>query len=267
MTALASPRPARHTGVARWLRWILAAQVALGVGVFTLDAGRLLSLPGARTDAPDLTAPVSPGDQTRRFRPNRLPAEIGPVAPPERRGGDMPDRLRIETATVGDRPALALTGAIEVDDARRVAEWLASAAEPPALVLLDSPGGSVRDALAIGQAIRDAGADTALEAGAICLSACPYMLAGGVARSVAEGASVGVHQHYFGHAAALPLFLAVEDIQHGQGEVMAHLIAMGVDPAIMAHALVTPPDAIYLLTPDQLALYRLTTTGPADQGG
>lgn len=267
MTALAPPRSARPSGVARWLRWILASQVALGVGVFVLDAGRVMSLPGGRTDAPDLTAPVSPGDQTRRFRPNRLPAEIGPVAPPDRRGGDMPDRLRIESATVDDRPTLVLTGAIEVDDARRVADWLASAAEPPALVLLDSPGGSVRDALAIGTAIRDAGADTAMEAGAICLSACPYILAGGVARVVPEGASVGVHQHYFGHATALPLFLAVEDIQRGQGEVMEHLITMGVDPALMTHALTTPPDAIYLLTAGELAGYRLTTDTMPDQGG
>jgi len=256
MTAAA--RPLRH-GPARWVRWTLGAQIALGLGVFALDAGRLLSFPGPSVDAPDLTAPVSPGDQTRRFDPSRLPPGIGPVDPPARRGGDMPDSLRIDTATVEGRPALVLTGAIDDGAATRVADWFDSSGTPPAVVLLDSPGGSVRDALAIGQAIRDAGADTAMEPGAICLSACPYMLAGGVTRTVADGASVGVHQHYFGHATALPLFLAVEDIQHGQAEVMEHLIAMDVDPAVMRHALATPPEAIYLLTPEELARYRLTT--------
>ncbi len=259
MTALATPQP--RTGPARWLRWILGAQVALGVGVFALDGARVLSLPGPSTNAPDLTQPVSPGDQTRRFRPGRLPPGVGPMDPPARRGGDMPDRLRIEAATVDDRPTLVLTGAIEVNDAMRVADWLTASANPPAVVLLDSPGGSVRDAIAIGAALRNAGAETAMEPGAICLSACPYMLAGGVVRTVPDGASVGVHQHYFGHATALPLFLAVADIQRGQGEVMDHLIAMDVDPALMRHALATPPDAIYLLTPDELAHYRLTTAG------
>lgn len=268
MTALTPPQTAAAqpdgttNSPARWLRWILGAQVALGFGVFALDGARVLTLPGTGSDAPDLTQPVSPGDQTRRFSPRRLPPGIGPMDPPARRGGDMPGRLRIEAATIDDRPALVLTGGIEVNDAVRVAEWLAAADDPPALVLLDSPGGSVRDAVAIGQAIRDAGADTVMEPGAICLSACPYMLAGGVTRTVPEGASVGVHQHYFGHATALPLFLAVEDIQRGQGEVMDHLIAMDVDPALMRHALATPPDAIYLLTPEELARYRLTT--PSD---
>jgi hypothetical protein len=257
MTALA--RLPRGGGPARWVRWTLAAQVALAAGVFVLDAGRLVSLPGASVDAPDLTAPVSPGDQTRRFDPARLPPGIGPTDPPARRGGDMPETLRIDTATLDDRPVLVLTGAIDDGAAARVTDWLDGAAIPPAVVLLDSPGGSVRDAIAIGQAIRATGVDTALEPGAICLSACPYMLAGGVARTVADGASVGVHQHYFGHATALPLFLAVEDIQRGQAEVMDHLIAMDVDPALMRHALSTPPEAIYLLTPEELARYRLTT--------
>jgi hypothetical protein len=249
-------------GPARWVRWTLAAQVALGAGVFVLDAGRILSLPGAPYDAPDLTAPVSPGDQTRRFDPARLPPGIGPTDPPARRGGDMPETLRIDSATVDDRPALVLTGAIDDGASTRVTDWLDTAATPPALVLLDSPGGSVRDALAIGRAIRDAGADTAMEPGAICLSACPYVLAGGVTRTVADGASVGVHQSYFGHATVLPMFLAVEDIQRGQAEVMEHLIAMDVDPALMRHALATPPEAIYLLTPEELARYRLTTAPP-----
>ena len=256
MTALA--RLPRH-GPARWVRWTLAAQVALGLGVFVLDAGRLLSLPGAGVDAPDLTAPVSPGDQTRRFNPARLPPGIGPTDPPARRGGDMPDTLRIDSATVDDRAALVLTGTIDEGAATRVADWFDSASTPPEVVLLDSPGGSVRDAIAIGQAIRDAGADTFMEPGAICLSACPLILAGGVARSVSDGAAVGVHQSYFGHSTVLPMFLAVEDIQRGQAEVMEHLIAMDVDPALMRHALATPPEAIYLLTPEELARYRLTT--------
>ena len=65
--------------------------------------------------------------------------------------------------------------------------------------------------------------------------------------------------YFFGENIALPAFLAVEDIQRGQGEVMGYLIGVGIDPAVMRHALVTPPDEIYLLLPDELETYRLTT--------
>lgn len=44
---------------------------------------------------------------------------------------------------------------------------------------------------------------------------------------------------------------AVEDIQRGQGDVMVYLIGMGIDPALMRHALATPPDGIYLLLPEE----------------
>jgi hypothetical protein len=76
---------------------------------------------------------------------------------------------------------------------------------------------------------------------------------------VSAEAYVGVHQHYFGENTALPAFLAVEDIQRGQGEVMSYLIEMGVDPALMQHALVTPPEAIYVFVVEELADYSLAT--------
>jgi hypothetical protein len=31
---------------------------------------------------------------------------------------------------------------------------------------------------------------------------------------------------------------------------------MGIDPLVMQHALVTPPDEIYLLLPEELTRYR-----------
>jgi hypothetical protein len=47
----------------------------------------------------------------------------------------------------------------------------------------------------------------------------------------------------------------VEDIQAGQGEVMLYLDAMGIDPLVMRHALITPPDEIYILVPQELRDY------------
>ena len=126
-------------------------------------------------------------------------------------------------------------------------------------VILQSPGGSVRDALELGRHLRAGGIETRLLRGEICYSACPYLFAGGETREVEEGASVGVHQHYFGESTILPAFVAVEDIQRGQGEVMIYLEDMGIDPLVMSHALTTPADEIYLLLPEELERYNFVT--------
>ena len=116
----------------------------------------------------------------------------------------------------------------------------------------------MRDALVLGRALRQMGMTTALRSGDICYSACPYLLAAGTSRTIPEDASVGVHQHFFGENTLLPTFLAVEDIQRGQGEVMEYLDQMGIDPLVMRHALATPSDEIYLLLPEELESYGFT---------
>jgi hypothetical protein len=213
------------------------------------------ALPGAlpfvapASRAPGLDAPVAPGDQRRRYAPGKL--EALPAA------GDMPGRLRF--AQEGD--TARLTGAIAPGDGARFADWLAARPAPPGRIALHSTGGSVADALAIGRAIRAAGLATVVPDGRLCLSACPYVLAGGVARRAGAGAAVGVHQHGHGGSGYLPAFLAVEDIQRGQAEVMAYLSNMGVDPRVMIPALSTPPAEIYVLVPAELERYGLVT-GP-----
>ncbi len=238
-------------GTRRALRAMLLVQVALALLLAAADfaavvpAVGLPSLPGARP--PGLEAPVAPGDQRRRFAPGRMPDL--PAA------GDMPSRLLFEMESDSAR----LTGTIAPGDAGRFAEWLATRSAKPARVALHSAGGSVGDALEIGRTIREAALATEVPAGRLCLSACPYILAGGVERHVGAGAAVGVHQHYHGENSYLPAFLAVEDIQRGQAEVMTHLSDMGVDPRMMIPALSTPPAEIYVLVRDELEGFGLVT--------
>ena len=250
------------------VRRVILAILGIQIGMAAVLAGSDLigAIPRLITgpDAPALDAPIAPGDQVRRFRPQDLPGrervtpdQQTPIPDP----GDMPARLRF---TAEGETAL-VTGDIAPGDSTRFAEWL-EGAEGVTAIRLHSPGGSVDDALAIGVAIREAELDTFMEAGDICLSACPYILAGGVARRADAEAVVGVHQHYFGENTALPAFLAVEDIQRGQADVMAHLDAMGVDVRVMQHALSTPPEAIYVLLPEELEDYALTTPPPEVEG-
>ena len=40
---------------------------------------------------------------------------------------------------------------------------------------------------------------------------------------------------------------------------MTYLDDMGIDPLVMRHALVTPPDEIYVLLPEELRAYNFVT--------
>jgi len=234
--------------VGRVLMGALIFQLGLAVLLFWGDLGEGLRLPGFGPRAPELTEPIRPGDQTRRFRPDSAPNPGQPMPDTA-----LPDRL-ILTPVLGGRAAL-LEGAIVAGDAERIAKQFANLDPAPDKVFLNSPGGSVQDALELGRYLRGEGLATALREGDICYSACPYLLAGGTSRTVPDSGSVGVHQHYFGQSTILPAFVAVEDIQRGQGEVMRYLDEMGIDPLVMQHALVTPRDEIYVLLPDELRRY------------
>jgi hypothetical protein len=242
------------------LRGMFAVQCGLALLVVATDFATGLPAITAPSNAPTFEVPVAPGDHVRRFDPQRLftdqPAE--PAVPLD---DSVPPQLTFDTVTVGEREnVLLLTGGIAEGDARRFAAELDAMQTPPTAIALHSPGGLVDEALAIGRTIRSAELPVIVFAGASCLSACPYILAGGTEREVSVIGSVGVHQHYYGKNAYLPAFLAVSDVQAGQAEVMAHLNDMGIDPMLMAKALMTPPDDIYILMPQELTDFRLATT-------
>lgn len=232
------------------IKAMLGVQLAIGVFLFIGDLTSTsvgLSLPSR---APSFEQPTAPGDQTRRYRRDQNPytgPDIGPMASRlqfDRKGRD-----------------LELTGQISPGDAKRFADFIKGLPNFGGKVFLNSPGGSVTDGLEIGRAIRAEGWTTRVAKDKICLSACPYILAGGAKREVSLMGHVGVHQHYFGKNTVLPAFLAVEDIQRGQGEVMGYLVEMGISPLLMMPALVTPPDEIYILTRAELLEYGVLDGG------
>ena len=234
--------------VARTLAAVLIFQVGIGILLVLGDIRSApFSLPFSSPQAPRLSEPVRPGDQRRTYDP----ARDRPTVQPSRDAGELPDRL---TLTYEDA-TWRLEGTIEDGDAQRLMPQITEADPKIETLVLQSPGGSVRDALDLGRHLRAAGIATSVLSGEICYSACPYLLAGGATRDIDPDASVGVHQHYFGENSLLPAFVAVEDIQRGQGEVMDYLSEMGIDPLVMRHALATPPDEIYVLLPEELTRY------------
>ncbi|WP_136442768.1 hypothetical protein [Pacificoceanicola onchidii] len=238
--------------VARTLSAVLIFQ--LGIGAFLVISDMQTGgfrLPGiGAPSAPRLTEPVRPGDQTRRFTPGRDRPAVRPARDP----GDLPERLTLTF----ENQTYRLEGGIAPDDAARIIDQITQADPPVETVIVQSPGGSVRDALEIGRHLRTAGINTQMLPGEYCFSACPYLLVGGKTRDIPGTAAVGVHQHSFGENTLLPAFLAVEDIQRGQAEVMQYLDQMGIDLRVMRHALATPADEIYILLPEELERYGFT---------
>lgn len=209
------------------------------------------------------TRKVTPGDQSRPFHRVGVPAHENPsfrVNSPVRLPQDLPPRLEFSVQETEEHGrVLLVAGAIEGGDAKRFEAFLDSLEAPVDLVALHSSGGRVAEALEIGRTMRARGLATFVGPDAACVSSCPYIFAGGTRRTASRSAWIGLHQHYYGEDSLLPMFVAVQGVQAGQGETMAFLDEMGVDPLILVHGLKTPPEEIYFLVEEELMDYRLAT--------
>jgi hypothetical protein len=209
--------------------------------------------------------------------PDLQPAQLAPILPafdPSAPGG-MPgpevstpmDVLRQPLEIkLGSGGALTVIGTILPGSATAFAEQVASYAEYIKTVALDSPGGSVTDALEIGRLIREKGFTTSVAAGSLCASSCPLVFAGGKDRLAAPGAAIAVHQIYAATPADTTLASriatagnAMSDAQSVTAEISRYLIEMGVDPEVWLRALETPPDRLSYFSPDDLIRLKLAT--------
>jgi hypothetical protein len=97
---------------------------------------------------------------------------------------------------------------------------LSRRAREPGLVLhLDSRGGQVTSAVAIGRLLRATDATARVEAGASCISACVLVLAGAPKRSLDPAAVIGLHRPYDEDDARLP----PEEVQRKQARLEAFI--------------------------------------------
>ena len=249
-----------HTVIRRGLRWVLLLQAALAAALVLSDVSTRL-LPQFGDDDTQPSGPVTPGDRVRHYDPQTLPEYTERTSPPEiELPADLPSRLEFKVINAGEHGELVLiNGPIEPGDAQRFSIFLAGMGTSPDKLALNSPGGVVREALAIGRNVRKIEADTIMLPGTACFSACPYILAGGVKRTVSAASAIGMHQHFYEEPGYVPVFFAVENIQRGQGQTLEYLIEMGIDPRLMIHSLNTPPDEIYLLEREELLDSQLAT--------
>jgi hypothetical protein len=135
-------------------------------------------------------------------------------------------------------------------------------------VVLNSPGGSVADALAMGRLIRERKFATEVEAGKYCVSSCPLVFAGGVERRAGDRAEIGVHQVAAIHSAANgPSRDEMSVAQNISARCQRYLGDMGVSLQVWVHAMETPHDRLFMFKPDELKSLNMVTASPAPVAG
>lgn len=194
------------------------------------------------------------------FDPNAPATPNGPAVTSDH------DALRAPLSVkLGSGGTLEVTGTIDVGAAERFKTEVEGYREYIKVVALDSPGGSVNDALEMGKLIRSEGFATSVASGALCASSCPLVFAGGSERRATAASAIGVHQIYASvNAETLPTSLAaagaaMSDAQKTTAAITRYLTESGVDSALWLHALETPPNRLYYLSPEELTEYKLAT--------
>ncbi|GHA24284.1 hypothetical protein GCM10007989_19940 [Devosia pacifica] len=208
--------------------------------------------------------------------PEALP-EAQPILPPASQdGGNTGPRPEITTApelleeplsiTLGGQGELRLTGTMDQGSAARFAEEIAARGEYVETVVLDSPGGSVSDALEMGTLIHEKGYATRVPAGALCASACPIVFASGAERIASPQSAIGVHQVYAAAITGNPQAMleaagiAMSEAQRTTARITRHLTMTGVDPEMWLLALETPPDRLHYFTEKEMTGFNLVTS-------
>ena len=252
------------------LRGVFGCLLGMAVSIVGLDYYQMTraaadTARSARTEPLPLELP-KPGDQIRPYLPKtipvgpdrgepKLPGYDGPVD-----GEAMAAPMRFIEAADGEVTAI---GRIDPGTANLLKALLDQPGEKVRTLVVHSPGGSVSDAIAMARLLRDRKVDTKVPADGYCASACPLLFAGGVQRLAGEGAWIGVHQVYAvplaGNAKPRDIDGSIADIQATIAECQQLLLDMGVKPEVWIKAMKTPPEALYVLTPEELRDFAVVT--------
>jgi hypothetical protein len=131
-------------------------------------------------------------------------------------------------------------------------------------VVLNSPGGSVNAAMAIGRMLRSERLVAQVNYGNICYSSCVLILAGAVARYT--GGPIGIHRPYFeASQRELPPEKLKELYQKMLQNIRSYLREMNVSEQLADAMLRIDPSAIRVLSEAALNGFGLTRKDPIEQ--
>ena len=164
---------------------------------------------------------------------------------------------------------VTMTGTIVAGDAARLSTLLAEHRQPQMrdiLFIMDSPGGSLPEGLAIGQVIAALPEITTAQVGttdapdAICASACVLSYLGADYRYLGERSRIGVHR-FAAPDAEMDGAEALSLAQELSGVLTEYIRAQRADPAFYERMVRTPFEGISWVERDQLEEWRVIT-GP-----
>jgi hypothetical protein len=232
------------------LRWLYRGLLAATVTVVALDYSNLHNAAVERTTAlPATERPPAQPLPARKFGGGR-------AAPAGRPDAALRDKMTFELEGDG---RLKATGTIMLGTADDFAAEIAKRGSYIKTVVLRSPGGSVRDALAMGRLIRQKQYATEVEGSRYCASSCPLVFAGGVERRASSTAAIGVHEVAAVGGDNLSAAAGMQNAQQVSAECQQFLRDMGVDLEVWIHAMETPREELYYFQPTQLLTLKLAT--------
>jgi hypothetical protein len=256
---------AKRRGMLGWLAALDDGQVirAAFFGMLAATAA-VLYVDFGELSATDATAPAVAPDMTPilpPYDPNATTPPAGPAITTDPTILSQP-----MSVTLGAGGALELTGTITPGMFDTVNAEIEARGEYVKKVVLNSPGGSVEDAIKIGALIEVQGYETEVQKGGLCASSCPLIFAGGKERIASRESAIGLHQIYAVGAdlrglpsARAAIGIAMSDAQKTTALITRYLQTTNVDPTLWLIALETPPDRLHYLTEKQLQLYRLVS--------
>jgi hypothetical protein len=134
-----------------------------------------------------------------------------------------------------------------------------------AMIILNSPGGSLIGGMTFGNVIREMKLDTGigffsngkLLDNGICASACAYSFAGGVKRYYSgQRARLGIHQFYSNQSNP-----SQATSQKISGIIVAYLHKMGVDALVFSASTLVDADDMLWLTKEDAEQFRFSNNG------
>ena len=167
--------------------------------------------------------------------------------------------------TEGDPYRIYATGNIVDSDATQLAVLAKQIGVNHAIVIFDSPGGSVIGSMALGEKIRELGFATGigrfqegrLIPNGVCASACAYAFAGGNGRYITSQKSrLGLHQFH-----SKSTSISNELSQSMSGMLVAYLQKMGIDALAFSVSSIAGPDDMVWLSPADAQKLKFTNNG------
>ena len=246
------------------LRWIFRSLLMVTIAALAADLATTngwIAVPGSAA-APAGTKLGSPVLDL----PSLVPSILAPLLP----GGDrrlvpllQPDGAMAKPMTfeLVSGGKLMVNGTITPGISQSFAAEIDKRGDYIKTVVLNSSGGSVDDALAMGRLIRDKKFATEVETGRYCLSSCPLVFAGGIERRAGDRATIGVHQvAALSTAAGGPPRDEMSIAQNISARCQRYLGDMGISLQVWVHAMETPHDKLFVFKPDELKSLNMVTT-------